>query len=116
MSGPHKAGQNDKVIFNKPKGLKETLHQRGIKAIADKGYMGFKHQISNYNPYDSDEVKKFKSRALMRHESFNNLIKQFAILDTCFRSPDPQKIATTFEAVAVICQYRIELECPLYDV
>jgi hypothetical protein len=47
LSGPHKAGQNDKVIFNKPEGLKETLHQRGVKAITDKGYMGFKNQKSN---------------------------------------------------------------------
>ena len=116
MNGPHKAGANDKTIFGFPGGLKELLAQEGVKAIGDKFYNGHQNEVCTFNAQDSDEVKKFKSRALKRHESFNALLKQYAVLDGRFRHRGPEKFATCFEAVAVICQYRLELECPLYDV
>ena len=115
MSGPHKAGANDKTIFKLPGGLKHVLHQEGLKAIGDKLYNGHPNEVSIFNAQDSPEVKKFKSRALKRHEGFNGLLKQFAILDGRFRNRGPEKFSICFEAVAVICQYRLELECPLYD-
>jgi hypothetical protein len=102
MSGPHKAGQNDKVIFTKPRGLKEILKEHHIKAIADKGYHGHPNELSCYNNYDEDEVKEFKRRALWRHESFNSLLKQFAILDGRFRHSGREKFETVFDAIAVI--------------
>lgn len=116
MNGPHKAGANDKTIFAFPGGLKEVLAGEGLKAIGDKFYNGHENEISTFNAQDSDEVKKFKSRALKRHERFNGLLKQFAVLDGRFRNRGPEKFSICFEAVAVICQYRLELECPLYDI
>ena len=113
MKGPYKAGQNDKNNFTRPGGLKEKLAQLGLKAIGDKFYNGYPNEVSTFNRYDSAEVKKFKSRALLRQEKFNGYLKQFDILDHRFRHHGPEKFATCFEAVAVITQYRIELECPL---
>ena len=116
MNGPHKAGANDKTIFAFPGGLKEVLAQEALKAIGDKFYNGHENEVSTFNAQDSDEVKKFKSRALKRHESFNALLKQFAVLDGRFRNRGPEKFSICFEAVAVVCQYRLELECPLFDI
>ena len=115
MSGPHKAGENDKTIFVKPEGLKEVLRAEGVKAIGDKFYNGHPNEVSIFNAYDNEEAQKFKARALLRHESFNCLLKQYAILDGRYRH-SMEHFATCFEAVAVICQYRLELECPLYDI
>jgi hypothetical protein len=116
MNGPHKAGANDKTIFAFPGGLKAVLAQEGVKAIGDKFYNGHPNEVSTFNAQDNDEVKQFKSRALKRHERFNGLLKQFAILDGRYRHRGPENFAVCFEAVAVICQYRLELECPLYDI
>lgn len=116
MSGPHKAGQNDKTIFAKPGGLKEALAEHGIMAIGDKFYNGHPNEMSCYNAYDSDEVKLFKRRALLRQESFNSLLKQYAILEGRFRHAGREKFEIAFEAIAVICQYRIERECPLWEI
>ena len=84
MNGPHKAGANDKTIFGFPGGLKELLAQEGVKAIGDKFYNGHQNEVCTFNAQDSDEVKKFKSRALKRHECFNSLLKQYAVLDGRF--------------------------------
>jgi hypothetical protein len=116
LNGPFKAGANDKTIFACPGGLKEVLAQEGLKAIGDKFYNGHENEVCTFNAQDSYEVKKFKSRALKRHERFNALLKQYAILDGRFRNKGAEKFATCFEAVAVISQYRLELECPLYDI
>jgi DDE superfamily endonuclease len=116
MSGPHKAGQNDKTIFVKAGGLKEALRDAHVKAIGDKFYNGHPNEVSCFNAYDSEDVREFKRRALLRHEKFNGLLKQFAVLDTRYRHLSPEKFASCFEAVVVICQYRIELECPLFDI
>jgi DDE superfamily endonuclease len=115
MNGPHKAGANDKTIFTLPGGLKEVLAQEGVKAIGDKFYNGHQNEVSTFNAHDSAEVKKFKSRALKRHENFNAYLKQFAVLDGRFRHRGPEKFSMCFEAVAVISQYRLEFESPLYD-
>jgi hypothetical protein len=115
MSGPHKAGANDKTIFALPGGLKEVLAQEGVKAIGDKFYNGHGNEVTTFNAHDDPEVAKFKSRALKRHEVFNGLLKHFQILDGRFRNRGPEKFGSCFEAVAVICQYRMELEKPLFD-
>jgi hypothetical protein len=60
-------------------------------------------------------VKKFKSRALKRHEGFNGMTKTFKVLDIRFRN-SIDKIAPAFEAVCVICQYKIETDEPLFEV
>ena len=71
--------------------------------------------ISYPNTHDPHPVKKVKSMALKQHKAFNGMTKSFQILWQAFRH-DVWKIGIAFEAVAVICQYKIEAEEPLYDI
>jgi DDE superfamily endonuclease len=114
MNGPFKAGANDAKIF-RDHGLLARLEAIGKKAIGDRGYRGYHHACSTYNPHDGRNVKKFKSRSLKRHETFNLLTKRFKCLDGRFRH-GVDAFATCFEAVCVICQYMTEANCPLFDV
>jgi hypothetical protein len=114
MKGPYKAGKNDLQIFTGA-GLKARLLQLKKKAIGDGGYSGHQEAISLLNTHDSRQVKLFKSRALKRHEGFNGMTKSFQILREQFRH-GPGKTGRTFDAVAVICQYKIEAEEPLWEV
>jgi hypothetical protein len=114
MNGPHKAGKNDGWVL-KHNGLLAKLELLGKKAIGDLGYRGFQAAVSVPNPYDSRRVRLFKSRACLRHETFNGLIKEFDCLKGRFRHA-PAKFATCFEAVCVLCQYKLQADRPLFDV
>lgn len=114
MNGPFKAGKSDVSIF-RDKGLKDLLRSIERKAIGDRGYNGHHHECSTFNAHDCRGVRKFKSRALKRHENFNNMTKRFDCLSGRFRHGVKQ-FATCFEAVCVICQYQLEDDMPLYDV
>jgi hypothetical protein len=114
MNGPFKAGKSDNKIF-RDFGLKDLLERIGKKAIGDKGYNGHRNVCSTFNAHDSRNVKKFKSRALKRHENFNNMTKRFSCLSGRFRH-GVDKFATMFEAICVICQLQMEDDMPLYDV
>ena len=59
VSGPHKAGETDLVIFRKPDGGLKTRIPNDCFIIGDKGYAG-DEKVSINNRQDSDEVKKFK--------------------------------------------------------
>ena len=85
------------------------------KAIGDSGYSGHHKVISTYNAHDLNSVKLFKSRALKQHKAFNGMTKSFGIIQTRFRHGS-FKVGIAFEAVCVICQYKIESEEPLFDV
>jgi len=113
MNGPFPAGQNDKGIFAKPGGLKEKLMAIGKKALGDKGYNGHPDQCSTFNAFDTDAVKALKSRAQMRHEQFNGLIKEYSCLNGRFRHGE-KKFAICFEATCVLCQHRLENGEPLF--
>jgi hypothetical protein len=69
LSGPHKGGETDLVIFRKPNGLKSKLPE-GCKIVANKGYIG-EHQASINNEIDPPAVKTFKRLARARHEDLN---------------------------------------------
>lgn len=115
MNGPFKAGTPDVKIFA-TQGLKERLLAVGRKAIGDKGYKGHQEVISTYNSHDSRPVTKFKSRALKRHEYFNNMLKRYECLQGRFRH-NQETFATMFESICVLCQYQMELtNDKLYDV
>jgi hypothetical protein len=60
-------------------------------------------------------VKNFKSRALLRHETFNGYMKKFDALSGRFRH-SVERFENCFEAVCVVCQYQIEIESPLFDI
>jgi DDE superfamily endonuclease len=115
MNGPWDAGTNDIQIFRKQNGLKERLESLGKMAIGDLGYRGEPKYVSYPNPFDSKRVNKFKSRALKRHENFNCMTKVFEILAGRFRHAE-SKFGVAFDAVCVLCQYKLENELPLYDV
>jgi len=116
MNGPFRAGTNDAKIFSKH-GLMEKLLGIGKKGLGDKGYSGKKYRrvMSTFNAHDDYCVKKFKSRALKRHEAFNGMIKRFQSMDGRFRH-GPSDFKYYFESICVICQYQLENGMPLYDV
>lgn len=114
MNGPFPSGLNDVTVFKK-KGLKQFLRQQGKMAIGDQGYAGHPYQVSTFNIQDSRNCKKFKSRALKRHERFNGYTKSFDCLSARFRHGEA-RFKNCFEAVCVVCQYIIELDNPLYTV
>ena len=116
MNGPFRAGLPDRNVF-RDEGLRDKLRQLGQKAIADAGYHAEEDfdVVSTPNNMDSDLVKKFKRRALKRHEKFNGLLKTFKCLDQRFRHSE-ERFAICFEACAVICQYALECDKPLYNI
>ena len=114
MNGPFPAGQSDLRVF-KRHGLRDKLKASRKMGIADGGYSGHKKILSTPNKHDSKEVRKFKSRALKRHETFNGMTKRFDCLSGRFRHNE-DRFKTCFEAVCVICQYQLEITCPLYDI
>jgi len=115
MNGPFLAGTTDLNKFRFEGGLKERLQLINKKAIADLGYPGEHECISTLNPHDYDAVRKFKSRALKRHETFNGIVKAFAITHSRFRHSD-SAFAESFEATCVVAQYKVENELALFDV
>jgi len=86
-----------------------------MKVIGDNGYRGERGVVSTPNAHDPEELRKFKSRARARHESFNGRIKNFRCLDVRFRH-GIAKHKMVFEAVCVIVQYQLENGSPLFDV
>jgi hypothetical protein len=113
LNGPFMAGKNDVQIFQK--GLKQKLQTAGKMAIGDGGYTGHPYQCSTPNNHNSSSLSKFKSRALKRHERFNGLTKAFNCLSGRFRH-SVDRFTNCFEAVCVICQYQVEMDCPLFEV
>ncbi len=112
MNGPFPAGGNDITVF-KTRGLKDRMSSN-LHIIADNGYPG-KPNLLIPNRDDSQAVKKFKSHARARHETFNCRIKVFKALSQTFRH-NLKRHQSAFEAVCVLVQYQIECGSPLFDV
>lgn len=115
LNGPTKASEHDITLFRSQNGLK-TMIPEGKRVIADRGYNSKRETavLSTPNSSDPAEVRKFKSRARARHESFNAKIKNFRVLAECFRH-NINYHSTVFEAICVICQYQLENGSPLFD-
>jgi DDE superfamily endonuclease len=112
MNGPFKASRHDITIFRRA-GLQLQIPE-GHRIIGDRGYAGEPAQISTPNAHDPVELRRFKSRARARHESFNGRLKTFKSLENRFRHGlDKHKIV--FEAVCVIVQYQMENGSPLFN-
>lgn len=116
VSGPHKASKHDKTIWRE--GLKYRLAD-GKVAIVDRGYETSqpdeRDKVSTPNSLDSEELANFKTRARLRHETFNGRLCDFKILYNKFRhSEDKQKLA--FYAVCVTVQYQMDNGSPIFDV
>jgi hypothetical protein len=109
---------NDKTIF-KTRGLMDKI-PNGMRVIADSGYVDkdLEHMIiSTPNAHDPKELAAFKTRARLRHKSFNSRVKAFKICSDKFRH-DKKRLelhGIAFIAVCVICQYQMELGHPIFD-
>ncbi len=114
INGPYRAGVPDITVFRKPDGFKEKIPGR-TQVIGDRGYRGEPTKISTPNPHDSEVAGGYKRRARARHESFNQRIKIFKILDSKFRH-DIEKHKVAFEAVCVIVQYDMKNGHPLFEI
>jgi hypothetical protein len=116
MSGPWPAGTYNDIKIFKEKGLARKLQKHGKKGIADSGYNGYPQLLSlPNNKHDDKEVMQFKSRARLRHEGFNRMLKTFDCLSDTFRHSKEQ-LQACFETVAVVVQYKMERGYPLYDI
>jgi hypothetical protein len=113
VNGPFPAGKTDIHIF-RHKGLKDKIPV-GKRILGDNGYRGEDEIIGTPNAHDAAEIRKFKSRARSRHESFNARLKAFRCLDERFRH-GVEKHRIVFEAVCVICQYQLENGSPLFNI
>lgn len=117
MSGPFPASTPDREIFKD--GLMKMIPE-GMRVVADSGYSGelLKHIISGPNPHDSKMLQNFKSRAKSRQEDFNSRLKKYKICQETFRHDKCRlmKHKTSWTAVAIICQYRMEHEKSFWDV
>jgi hypothetical protein len=82
INGPYRAGMNDLNVFHLPGGcLKEKLTETGMRAIGDNRYRGEPNLVSTpNNAHDSKPVRRFKSRARLRHETCNGMTKVFEII------------------------------------
>jgi len=112
LNGPGKASVHDVTVFRKK--LKEKT-PAGKRGIGDKGYRGERGVISTPCSHDTAEVRRFKSRARARQETFNARIKFFGCLAQRFRH-GINRHQQCFEAVCVIVQYQMENGCPVFDI
>ena len=88
----------------------------GKKIVVDSGYRDKADpKLAPPNSHDSEELRTFKARAKMRQESFNKRMKRFKCLDGKFRH-GRDRHQSCFEAIAVTCQYEMELVSPPFDV
>jgi hypothetical protein len=112
LKGPKPAATHDITVYRKK--LKGKI-PAGKRAICDNGYHGEPNTISTPSSRDPQELRRFKSWARARHESFNGRIKNFKCLAERFRH-GKHKHQICFEAVCVIVQYQFENGSPLFDI
>jgi hypothetical protein len=122
INGPYKGGEHDLKMFRQGKMKKkmQDLSKMGKKAIVDSGYRSSatvdeKNIFSFPDKMDSKELHAFKTRARLRHETFNGRLKMFNILQNRFRHGfDMHHFA--FVAVVVIVQYQMDNGSPIFSV
>jgi hypothetical protein len=126
LTGPFFGGTRDLEMF--PRGrLKEKLQALNVQirnfrqtklAIVDRGYSSKRADEKNLfsvpNSMGSKELEKFKSRAWLRHETFNGRLKCFGSLSaqTFRHGIDMHKFV--FEAIIVTVQYQMDNGSPIF--
>ena len=75
--GPLRGGEDDKTMLENS-GLLQKI-KAGKLLIVDGGYSNEANadKLSWPNPQDSKKLQNFKSRARLRHETFNGRLKNF---------------------------------------
>ena len=107
-----RASCHDITVFRHA-GMQATI-PHGHCIIGDNGYAGKPLIISTPNAHDASVLRKFKSRARARHESFNGRLMTFKCLEERFHHSLKYR-QRDFEATCVICQYQIVNGFPLFD-
>jgi hypothetical protein len=121
INGPYKAGTGELTIFRKENGLKSKLQGMSgkKKLVVDRGYTSSEpdeiHLLSIPENTDSEALRKFKTRARMRHETFNGRVKNFKAIQDVFRHSRVNH-KTAFEASCVIVQYQMDNGNPIFSV
>ena len=118
IEGPFKGGKNEVEIFRES-GLMKLMQDKEKVCIADRGFRSklvSEQKVFSLPDYmDSEVLHNYKSRARLRHETFNRRLKHFDILSHTFRwSWD--KHGRAFRAVAVMVQYQMDNGSPLFSV
>jgi DDE superfamily endonuclease len=121
--GPMKAATHDMEVFRvKSKGKLKIMP--GKMLIADSIFKAGKkpeHQdevgmFALPSSADPEELRRFKSRARARHESFNGRLKYFSFLRDGYRGIDIDKHGSAFKAICVIVQYQMDNGSPIFSV
>jgi len=112
VHGPFRCGQND--ITTSRQAVLLALN-KGEKVEADLGYKGEDIKINTPNEYGEKEVEAMKGRVRSRHETVNQRIRHFGILEDIYRHRISDH-SRYFRAVAVITQLNIETNAPLFPV
>eukprot|EP00978_Attheya_sp_CCMP212_P032891 scaffold130275_cov48-Attheya_sp.AAC.1 len=107
ISGPHRAGKGDLVIFRQ--GLKLRI-AKGKLVVVDLGYQSSEpdeQRLLVPSHLDLKELYNFKSRARLWHETLNGRIAAFKSMSDTFRH-GKEKMKLAFEAVTVTVQYQMD--------
>jgi hypothetical protein len=119
IAGPFLASVHDITMFcneDDPENSLKAQILEGKRIIADAGYKGEAPGIVSISrPSDSKEVCTFKNRVRARHESFNDRIKSFRILDERFCHGKALH-RQVFESVCVLVQFDMENGHPLMEI
>ena len=83
----------------------------GEKAVADKTY----RDVHFINPLDDPNSRALQKVIMARHETVNKRLKQFRVLQNCFRH-ELDKHQMCFYAVSNLTQLMIMNGEPLYEV
>ena len=113
--GPVKCATHDMGVF-RMKSKAKMLSLPGKMLIADSIFKPGKkaehqNEVGMFSipcSIDPDDLRKFKSRARARHESFNGRLKFFSFLQNCYRGTDMTKHEAAFKAICVIVQYQMD--------
>jgi hypothetical protein len=65
---------------------------------------------------DPEELRRFKSWARARHETFNGRLKYFSFLRDGYRGVDIEKNGSDFKAICVIVQYQMDIGSPIFSI
>jgi len=113
INGPFPAGTHDITMFRSEGGLWQRIPQ-GRLVFGDKGgYQGEPDWVIVDNEFDSEELIRYRARALARHETINRRLKNFRVLDRPFRH-GVGRHGMVFDCVAVLVQYELENGHPLF--
>ena len=111
INGPFRGAESELTIFDSSLSKKMLPGKMGI---ADGGYSSRK-QLSCTNVRDREDVRAFKRRVRMRHETFNGRLKNFRSLQDTFHHHQ-SKHGYVFDMVCVTVQYQLDCGAPLFTV